>query len=195
MARRRSYVSAFAQMQREAARAQAAQVRAQAAARREAERARAAYLRAQAADEKERKRLYAESRAAEVAAKNDDLEAEVAALQGMLAVALKANERDQLLLAEEACCRSSMAAAQLEKPEPPPAPDAFRPAPPTGLSKVFGKSKYEQAFEEGRVRYERAVQEHAAREQQRTAALQRPARRGRQLLTRRTPKRASSMRR
>lgn len=40
MARRRSYTSRFAQMQREAARAQAAQVRAQAAARREAERAR-----------------------------------------------------------------------------------------------------------------------------------------------------------
>jgi restriction system protein len=79
----------FAQMQREAARAQAAQVRAQAAARREAERTRTAYLRTQTADEKERKRLYGESRAAEVAAKNDDLEAEVAALQGLLAVSLR----------------------------------------------------------------------------------------------------------
>lgn len=93
MARRRSYVSTFAQIQREAARAQAAQVRAQAAARREAERARTAYLRAQAANEKERKRLYAESRTAEVAAKNDDLEAEIAALQGLLAATLKVNDR------------------------------------------------------------------------------------------------------
>ena len=84
MARRRSYMSTFAQMQREAARAQAAQLRAQAAARREAERARAAYLRARAADEKERKRLYAESRVAEVAAQNDDLEAEVEELQSLL---------------------------------------------------------------------------------------------------------------
>ena len=108
MARRRSYVSAFAQMQREAARAQTAQVRAQAAARREAERAQAAYLRASAADQKERKRLYAESRAAEVAAKNDDLEAETAALQVILAVALKAYDQNQLFLVEEACCRSSM---------------------------------------------------------------------------------------
>ena len=93
MARRRSYTSKFAQMRREAARAQAAQLRAQAAARREAERARAAYLRAQAADEKERKRLYAESRAAEVAARNDDLEAEIADLQSLLAATLEVNDR------------------------------------------------------------------------------------------------------
>ena len=93
MARRRSYMSTFAQMQREAARAQAAQVRAQTAARKEAERARTAYLRTQVADEKERKRLYAESRAAEVAAKNDDLEAEIAALQGLLAATFKVNDR------------------------------------------------------------------------------------------------------
>ena len=59
VARRRSLVSSFAQMQREAARASAAQLRAEAAARREADRAHAAYLAARAADEKERKRLYA----------------------------------------------------------------------------------------------------------------------------------------
>jgi len=93
MARRRSYVSAYAQMQREAARATAAQERAQAAARREAERAQATYLRAQEADEKERKRLYAESRAAEVAARNDDLEAEIAGLQELLATTLTINDR------------------------------------------------------------------------------------------------------
>ena len=61
--------------------------------------------------------------------------------------------------------------AQLEQSEPAPAPDAFRPAPPTGLSKIFGKSKYEQEFEQGRMGFERAVQEHAARERQRTATL------------------------
>lgn len=171
MARRRSYVSAFAQMQREAARAQTAQVRAQAAARREAERAQAAYLRASAADQKERKRLYAESRAAEVAAKNDDLEAEAAALQVILAVALKAYDRISFSSLKKLAAVPAWTGAQLEKAEPPPTPDAFRPAAPTGLSKVFAKSKYEQAFEEGRVRYERAVQEHAARERQRTTAL------------------------
>lgn len=171
MARRRSYVSTFAQMQREAARAQAAQARAQAAARREAERARAAYLRAQAADEKERKRLYAESRAAEVAAKNDDLEAEVTALQGVLAVTLKVNDQISFSSLKKPAAVPPWRHAQLEKPEPAPVPDDFTPTAPTGLSKVFGKGKYQQAFEEGRLRYERACQEHAERERQRTAAL------------------------
>lgn len=173
MARRRSYVSTFAQIQREAARAQAAQARAQGAARREAERARAAYLRAQATDEKERKRLYAESRTAEVAAKNDDLEAEIAALQSLLAVTLKISDQITFSSLKKPATAPPWRHAELEKPEPPPVPDAFRPAPPTGLSKVFGKSKYEQAFEESRVRYERAVQEHAARERRRTEALAR----------------------
>ena len=171
MARRRSYTSTFAQRQREAARAQAAQVRAQAAARREAERAQAAYLRAQAADEKERKRLYAESRAAEVAARNDDLEAEIAALQDLLAVTLRVNDQISFSSLKKPAAVPPWRNAQLEQPEPPPVPDAFRPAPPAGLSKIFGKSKYEQALEEGRVRYEGAVRDHAAREQQRTAAL------------------------
>jgi restriction system protein len=173
MARRRSFVSTFAQMQREAARAQAAQVRAQTAARREAERARTAYLRAAAADEKERKRLYAESRTAEVAAKNDDLEAEITALQDLLAVTLKVNDRISFSSLKKPAAIPPWRGAQLERPEPPPAPDAFRPAAPTGLSKVFAKSRYEQAFEEGRVRYEGAVQEHAARERQRSMALER----------------------
>jgi restriction system protein len=171
MARRRSYVSTFAQMQREAARAQAAQVRAQAAARREAERAQAAYQRAQVTDERERKRLYAESRAAEVAAKNDDLEAEISALQELLAVTLKVDDRISFTALKRPAAVPQWVHAHLERPEPPPVPDTFRPVPPTGLTKVFGKGKYEQAFEEGRVRYERAVEEYTARERQRTAAL------------------------
>jgi restriction system protein len=171
MARRRSYVSTFAQMQREAARAHAAQLRAQAAARREAERARAAYMRAQAADEKERKRLYAESRAAEVAAQNDDLEAEIAELQDLLELTLGVNDEISFDSLKKPAAVPPWRHAHLERPEPPPIPDVFKPAQPTGLSKVFAKNKYEQAFEEGRVRYERAVQEHSVREQQRTAAL------------------------
>jgi restriction system protein len=171
MARRRSYVSTFAQRQREAARAQVALERAQAAARREADRARAAYLRAQAADGKERKRLYAESRAAEVAARNDDLEAETVALQGLLAATLKVNDRINFSSLKKPAVAPPWRHAELEKAVPPPAPDAFKPAPPTGLSKVFGKSKFEHAIEESRVRYENALQWHAEREQVRISAL------------------------
>jgi restriction system protein len=158
-------------MQREAARSQAAQVRAQAAARREAERARAAYLRSQAADERERKRLYAESRAADVAAMNDDLEADIAALQSLLGATLTVNDRITFASLKKPAEIPLWRRPELERPEPPPVPDAFKPAPPSGISKMFGKAKYEQAFEEGRARYEQAVHEHSAREQQRLAAL------------------------
>jgi restriction system protein len=171
MARRRSYVSAFAQMQRDAARTQTAQLRAQTAARRDAERARAAYLRAQIADEKERKRLYAESRAAEVNASNDDVEVDVAALQSLLTATLEVDDRISFASLKKPAVVPPWLHADLERPEPYPVPDAFRPAQPTGMSKVFGKAKYEQAFEAGRMRYEQAIREHQAREQQRTAAL------------------------
>jgi hypothetical protein len=86
---------------------------------------------------------------------------------------LKVNDRISFSSLKKPAAVPPWRGAQLERPEPPPAPDAFQPAPPTGLSKVFAKSRYEQAFEEGRVRYEGAVQEHAARERQRTMALER----------------------
>jgi restriction system protein len=158
-------------MQQQAARAQQAHVRAQAAARREAERARAAYLRARAADEKDRKRLYAESRTAEVTAKNDDLEAEVTALQTLLAATLDVNDQISFSSLKRPAIIPPWLHTGLETPAPAPAPEAFQPSQPTGLAKVFGKAKYEQAFEEGRVQYERAVQEHQAGERRRGAAL------------------------
>ncbi|HUY51480.1 MAG TPA: restriction endonuclease [Streptosporangiaceae bacterium] len=172
MARRSSFVSAIAQMQREAARAQAAQVRAQTAARREADRARAAYLRAQAADDRERKRLYTESRAAEVAAKNDDLEAEVATLQRLLVAALPLGDRIITFSSlKKPAVRPPWRHSDLERPTPVPVPEAFLPSEPAGLAKVFGKGKYEQAVAEGRAQYEVAVQQYRAREEQRSLAL------------------------
>jgi restriction system protein len=169
MARRSSLYSGYAQRQREAARAQAAQVRAQAAARREAERAQAAYLRAQAAEEKERKRLYAESRAAEVAAMNADLEAAVSALESLLAASLRAGDLVSFSALKQPESPPPWGHADLERAEP--APAAFMPAPPAGLAKMFGKSKHERAVAEERTRYEYAVAEHRRREEQRTQAL------------------------
>jgi restriction system protein len=170
MARRSSLLSGYAQMQREAARAQAAQARAQAAARREAERARAAYLRARAAEEKERKRLYAESRAADAAAMNDDLEAAVSALEGLLAASLRAGDLVSFSSLKKPASPPPWEHAELEQPGPAPVLESFMPPPPAGLSKVFGKSKHEQALAEGRASYEQAVSEHRAREAQRSRA-------------------------
>jgi restriction system protein len=171
MARRSSLFAGYAQTQREAARAQAAQVRAQAAARREAERARAAYLRAQAAEEKERKRLYAESRAADVAAMNDDLEAAVSTLQGLLAASLKAGDLVSFGSLKRPASPPQWRHAELERPQAAPAMDAFLPPPPAGMAKMFGKSKYERAAAAGRARYEQAFAEYQAREHQRSRAL------------------------
>ena len=171
MARRSSLFSGYAQMQREAARAQAAQVRAQATARREAERARNAYLRAVAAEEKERKRLYTESRTADVAAMNDDLEAVVKALEGLLAAALKAGDLVSFSSLKTPASPPPWRHAELEQAEPPPLLESFMPAPLTGLSKVLGKGKHDQAVAASRARYEQAVSDHHAREQWRSRAL------------------------
>lgn len=173
MARRRSMVSAFAQMQREAARASAARARADAAARRAADRAHLAYLRASAADEKERKRLYAESRAASVAAANAALEAQVEALQELLSSSLGMDCRISFSSLKQRAARPAWQHGYLEKPEPAPVAEAFIPPPPTGLSKMFGASKHEQAAAAGQAAYAQAVAEYRQREEMRTAALTR----------------------
>lgn len=158
-------------MQREAARAQAAQVRSQAAARKEAERARTAYLRAQAAAEKERKRLYAESRAAHVAAMNADLDAAIGVLEGLLVASLRTGDLVSFSSLKKPASRPPWGHADLERAEPAPVPETFMPAPAAGLAKMFGKSKYERAVAEARARYEQAAEEHRGREEQRAQAL------------------------
>ena len=173
MGRRRSFVSAFAQMQREAARANAAQLRAQAAARKEADKAHAAYLRAHAADEKERKRLYADSRAAAVAAANSDLDAKVAALEGLLTIALRADSRISFSALKRPPAVPDWRHGHLEQPEPAPVPETFMPPPPAGLSKVFGGGRHQQAVAAGQAAFAQAAQEHRQREEQRLAALSR----------------------
>jgi len=112
-------------MQREAARAQAAQVRAQAAARQEAERARTAYLRAAAAEEKERKRLYVESRMADVAAINDELEAAVKALEDLLAAALRAGDLLSFSSLKRPASPPPWRHQALEQAQPPPTLEAL----------------------------------------------------------------------
>jgi len=171
MARRSSFFSTYAQIQRETARRQAAQMRAQAATRREAERAHAAYVRALAAEEKEHKRLYVESRVAHVAAMNADLEATVEALQGLLAASLKAGHVVSFSSLKKPASKPPLKHAHLKRAEPAPVPEKFMPAPLTGLGKLFGKAKHEQAVAEGQARYEQAVLEHRTRERLRTNAL------------------------
>jgi restriction system protein len=164
-------MSASVQRQRQAAQANAALLRAQAAARREADRAHATKLRALAAENKEAKRLYVESRAAEVAAMNDDLEAEIVTLQGLLAATLSVDDRITFSSLKQLPSPPPWGHAELEQAEPAPVLETFMPPPRAGLSKMFGKGKYERAVAEGRARYEQALEAHQSREEQRSRAL------------------------
>lgn len=132
-----------------------------------------AYMHSQAAEEKEneRRRPYAESRTADAAAMNNDLEAAVSALGGLLAASLKAGDLVSFSMLKTPASPPQWRHAELEQPEPAPVLEAFIPQHLTGLSKVFGKGKHEQAVAEGRAWYEQAVSVHRAREERRTRAL------------------------
>lgn len=127
MARRLGLVATLAEIQREAARAEAARQRAQTASRRHAEQARLRYARAAAGDERERKRLYAESRVAEVEAMNADLADTVTALDGVLAATLDVDNYFDLNQLHRPADPGRVAFA-----EPAPVEAAFLPPAPRG---------------------------------------------------------------
>lgn len=171
MARRSSFLATVAQMQREAARADAARRRSQAAAHRESVRAQAAYQRAVAADERERRRLYAEARLAEAEGLNQTLEDIHADLDSLLAESLDPAAAFQLDALKRPPILPTWQPDGLDQPEPPPDWLTFAPAARAGLSRVFSKSKQEQTLREAQSRYEQACREHGARDSQRVAAL------------------------
>lgn len=92
MARRKGFVAALAQASRAAEAERKRQLRAQTQAAREAERAERAYLQAKKAEQKERERLYTESRIAAVALKNENLEQDIAQLEGLLGATLSVDD-------------------------------------------------------------------------------------------------------
>jgi restriction system protein len=130
-------------------------------------------MRARTAEEKERKRLYIESRVADVAAMNDDLDRAVQALQNLLATSLAVDNRVRFSALKKPAAQPPWLHADLERSEPAPVPESFMPPPPTGLSKVFGagKGKHEQALAGARVAYEQAAEQHRLREEHRSRAL------------------------
>ncbi|WP_204018430.1 restriction endonuclease [Sphaerimonospora thailandensis] len=158
-------------MQREAARAQAQQIRAQQAAVRNAERARAAYARAQAAEEKERKRLYQESRAADVAAMNEGLELRMQALATILQATLQVDDHIDFESLKRPATIPAWQHKHLEVPVPAPQWEQFAPAEPTGMGKLFGKSKYQQALAAAQGQFQQAMAQHQTQERSRTQAL------------------------
>jgi restriction system protein len=173
MARRSSFVTTIAQVQREAVRAHNAQIRAQAAAAKEAERARKAYERAAIADEKERRRLYLESRAAAVNADNERLDREVGQLQCLLAATLSVDDYLDFESLKLTPVVVPFAPGSLEVAELPPPPTAFMPGEPKGMRKRLhgAKEKHEAAVAAGRLRHAQAVEAVQTRELARMTAL------------------------
>jgi restriction system protein len=172
--RNRGFTGVLIQMQRQAEREAKAREAAQRKAAVEAERARRAYERARAADEKERARLYAESRAAEVAALNEELADQIAALEGLLRDTLDVDDFLDFESLKEATPRPPFAPGNLSVAEPPPDPAAFRPPAPSGAQKLVpgARQRYLTRFEAGRREYEAAVQEHQHREARRLGLLE-----------------------
>jgi restriction system protein len=140
-ARRRLFVASLAAAQREIERNRAAQIRAQAAAVRETQRARAAYERAVRADERERKKLYQESRAADVAANNSDIETSMSVLTGLLAATLARDDYIDLETLKEQPRLPTSQHQNLEVAEAAPVIEQLMPPRPSGMTKIFGGQK------------------------------------------------------
>lgn len=174
MARRSGLISTLAQMQREADRRRAAELRAQAAALREAERARSAYERAQVASEKERQHLYQESRLAETHAANESLERQTAHLEALLADGLKLDQAIDFASLRKVFHARAFIPGALGETEPLPREDQYLPGEPAGLSRHLPhvRHRHEADLEAGRAAYASACAEHAAREQLRQERLE-----------------------
>lgn len=174
MGRSRGFTGVLIQMQRQAQRDAKARVAAQRRAAVEANRARQAFERAAAADQKERARLYAESRVADVAAMNEGLAADIAALDGLLRDTLAVDDFLDFESLKEAVSRPPFSPGALGVPEPPPDPASFRPPPPGAGQKLLpgAKQRYAERWEAGRRRYDAAAQEHRQREAERLRRLE-----------------------
>jgi len=173
VARRSSLARVVTQLERDAARRHAAQQRSERQAVRAAQQARAAYVRASAADAREQKRLYVESRRAEVDELNEDLVAIVEALEGVLAAALAADCGLDWSSMKRPPRLPVWGDAALEIAIPEPDPATFRPAAATGVGKLFGKKKHDEAVAAGEAAYAAAVRQHEQQDQVRRHELAR----------------------
>jgi restriction system protein len=163
----------MAQYQRELERQARAQEQARLGAAREADRSRRAYERAAVAEEKERKRLYLDARLAEVDAKNEELETFVGQLEGLLAVTLDVDDFLDFAGLKTKPEIPPFNPGSLAISEPELDRSTFVPAPLAGIGKLVpgAKAKHAAAIEAAEARYRRALEERAAREEQRQAAL------------------------
>jgi restriction system protein len=122
-----SLAKASVQAQRAKERQQRAQIRAYNQAVRHAEQARRAYTQQQIRDAKEQARLYVESRIADVALQNTDLEDEIAQLNDLLADALSVDDYFDLDTLKQSPQLPYFDPGHLGVPEPQPKLETYLP--------------------------------------------------------------------
>jgi restriction system protein len=163
----------IARQQRAARQAQASYVRQQQAMRRAAEKAMREAERAAAINEREGKRLYAEARQAEAAANTADVQYRVEELEGLLGATLEIDDHVDIDRLKKVINHPPFQPGALGTRLPPPDWAEFAPAPPSGLGRVFGGAKHQQALAEAQSRYTLAQAQHAAAETNREQKLSR----------------------
>ncbi len=173
MARRSGLVRVLVQNQREAERRRVAQQREQAQAAHAAEKARKDYERAVTADQKERARLYAESRQAQVALQNEQLEQHIQSLEHLLLDALAIDPFIHMQSLKQPLTIPAFNPGPLGVPELPPQWHRYTPPEPSGIQKLLpgAKEKHAQAVVRAQETYRTHVAAHANRETSRQQAL------------------------
>ncbi len=166
MARRSSLLRAIAQAQREAERKHLAQARTQTQVAKAAAQAQKAYERAQIADQKERARLYLESRTAQVAMQNEELERDVMRLNNLLLETLSNDSFLDIQSLKQSPNFPVFNPGQLAVAEPPPLPQMYHPPELTGLRKLVPGAKEKHAKETAKAweMYQTHAAQQAARE-------------------------------
>src|SRR5437667_12219833 len=174
MARRRGFLHAAVQAQRDAEKQHLAQLRTQTQIAREAERAQKVYLSAQRAEQKERTRLYIESQVALVALENERLDRDIARLENLLTESLAHDEFINFEKLKQSPDIPFFNPGPLAVAEPPPVQQRYFPPELSGIRKFIpgAKEKHAQEIAQAHERYQIDVKAHAAREADRLQRLE-----------------------
>ncbi|WP_300009901.1 TerD family protein [Pseudonocardia sp.] len=153
-------------MQREAERARAVRERDAARRARDAQRSQAARARERVADQKERARQYALSRAEEVAEDNGELDAEVAALDAVLASTLDVDDFLDLETLKQPVVLPQFDPSVAGAVRPAPRLEEFLPDAPSGLGRAFGgAARHQDRVQQAHAAFERAAAAHQVQAQ------------------------------
>jgi len=162
----------MARRQREQQRAQRVEAQAAARARREHEQAERAAAQRATADAKERKRLYVEQRKAEAASMASQVQARVAELDSVLTAGIRQHPLVTFAALKHTPGYQPFDAGGLDRAFPGPRWEQFAPSPPGGVGRFFGGvARYERESAAARLAFEAEQRRHATAEAERRRKL------------------------